>query len=1207
MSIIRISDTKKLNLPKGTVPPDIIASFKEKLNSYINKVNTAVSNNENEEHIKNIINDFLRMSFYSDNRFSINTDGYIDSTIKENGKLLAIIEAKSPQNKAEMITEDNINKKALWEAVYYYLEKTIDVSHSKAMVSTQAEVRRVIITDGIKWFLIDAAAIHNIIDGTIERRFWQYKNGKLPYHNDTAAFYEELKQHFESINIIDKLEYIYFDISECVAKKQNLTNLYKILSESYLLKNTPRINYEPHSLNNNFYHELLYIMGLKEKTQDNKLIVEIDSTIKNSLSDQVYKLLKEKEIDDDKINELTFELVLIWINRLLFIKLFEGQLISFNNDAPEYHIISHSKITSFDDLQNLFFDVLGTKDRSESEFQNKFSKIPYLNSSLFERSKLEKDYIHIRYLHNDVIERKSKSVLGKKSKSKLTLLEYIIDFLNSYNFASNIDTDNYTNQKEIIDAAVLGLIFEKLNGYKDGANYTPSVITEYIAKEAVETAIVNSVNAGMNWKCKSLTEIEDKIETRDERIAINNIINSIKICDPAVGSGHFLVSVLNRIIAVKKQLGVLFKYNSTERIKEYEIIVEEDVLVVRDGNGNPFVYNKNNNESREIQETLFNEKRIIIENCLFGVDINPKAVHICQLRLWIELLKNAYYKNGIMETLPNIDINIKPGNSLLYMKNFEVNKKISGYGDGDSITRIITDLKNFVNEYKSTKDKKTKWQLSAKIEQYRSAFISQFQYNKGKLEFDKDGNILALDNNIFENTVEWAFDFPEILDENGKFIGFDIIIGNPPYIQLQSMHKEADNLKKMNYITYARTGDIYCLFYELAYKLLKKDGILAFITSNKWMKAGYGEALRNFLSTQTNPIQIIDFAGEKVFDTATVDVNILMYQKCKNKNKTVACIIKDADWRNNLSGYFQQNSVENRFDNSASWVILSPIEQSIKRKIESIGVPLKDWDISINYGIKTGFNEAFIIDGKKKDELIAADPKSAEIIRPILRGRDIKRYGYDYADLYIIATFPSLHYNIDDYPAVKKHLLSFGKERLEQTGKEYIVNGELLKSRKKTNNKWFETQDSISYWDDFSRQKIVWGNLCLSAQYAYIEDEVFINAPSTMIVGGNKYLLAMLNSKVVDWYVRHLGVSRNGGYFEYKPMFVEQAPIPIVDKETQEKIEYLVDKLLNSYPNNTIENDIDNIIFSLYKLSSEESSFLASNPEIKAISSSVKE
>ena len=1191
MSIIKITDTQKLALPKESVSTTVLSEFKTALNSYISKINIAVANEENEEHIKNIINDFLRMSFYSDSRFSINTDGNIDSSIKENGKLLAIIEAKAPQNKSEMVTEENINKKALWEAVYYYLEKTIDVSHSKAMVSTTAEVRRLIITDGFKWFLVDSAAVHSIVDGEIERRFWQYKNNKLPYSNDTSAFYEELKQHLEKKNITEEMDYIYFDISECVSKKQSLSNLYKILSESYLLKNTPRVNYEPHSLNSNFYHELLYIMGLKENTQDNKLVVEIDPTIKNTLADQVYHLLKDKEIDDDKISELTFETIIIWINRLLFIKLFEGQLILFNSDAPEYHILSHDKITDFDDLQNLFFDVLGTKNRAESEFLNKFSKVPYLNSSLFERSSIENEFVHVRYLHNDLVDKKSKSVLGNKAPKQIPLLVYIIDFLNSYNFMSDICVDNCSNQKEIIDAAVLGLIFEKLNGYKDGANYTPSVITEYIAKEAVEKAVLNAVNAGMNWKCNDLSDIEDKIETRDERIQINNIINTIKICDPAVGSGHFLVSVLNRIIAVKKQLGVLFKYNSIERIKEYNITVEDDVLTVRDGNGNPFVYDKNNNESREVQETLFNEKRIIIENCLFGVDVNSKAVHICQLRLWIELLKNAYYKNGVMETLPNIDINIKVGNSLMSKINFVIGKKAQTDKDTG---KIINKYKELVQKYKSVSDKSEKKLLLKELRDTKDQVHGLYEQISFFTETDS----------TFDSAFEWAFEFPEILDEKGKFIGFDVVIGNPPYIQLQSMHEEADKLKKMDYRTYARTGDIYCLFYELAYKLLKKDGILAFITSNKWMKAGYGEALRNFLATQTDPMQLIDFAGEKIFDSATVDVNILMYQKRKNQNKTAACIIKDSGWRNNLSGYFHQNSMENRFDNSASWIILSPIEQSIKRKIESIGVPLKDWDISINYGIKTGFNEAFIIDGKKKDELIAADPKSAEIIRPILRGRDIKRYSYEFANLYIIATFPSKMYNIDDYPAVKKYLLSFGIERLEQTGKTYRLNGTTIKARKKTTNKWFETQDSISYWDDFSKQKIIWGEISDKPKFALDKKgEYSIVNTVFMMTGENlSYLITFLNSKLSEYYFSQIATTTGVGTVRWLKYKIELLPIPpvnCINKTIVDKLEGLCD-IKNT---NDVSNLIDETIYTIYSFSDEEIALVSGFESKNAISS----
>ena len=291
-------------------------------------------------------------------------------------------------------------------------------------------------------------------------------------------------------------------------------------------------------------------------------------------------------------------------------------------------------------------------------------------------------------------------------------------------------------------------------------------------------------------------------------------------------------------------------------------------------------------------------------------------------------------------------------------------------------------------------------------------------------------------------------------------------------------------LEKMSFQTFARTGDIYCLFYEKAHQLLKQGGICNFITSNKWMRAGYGEATRKFFIENTNPLILIDFAGVKVFETATVDVNILLYVKEKNTFNTLACIVKDKELKE-LSLYVRQHAQYTQFKNVNSWVILSDIEQRIKAKIEAIGTPLKDWDISINYGIKTGFNDAFIIDGEKRAELIAQDPKSEEIIRPILRGRDIKRYGYEFADLYIITTFPSLKIDIESYPAVKQHLLSFGYDRLKQTGDKG--------ARKKTNNKWFETQDSISYWEDFNKQKIMYPNMTKFMPFLLDNNGFFIN------------------------------------------------------------------------------------------------------------------
>ena len=291
-----------------------------------------------------------------------------------------------------------------------------------------------------------------------------------------------------------------------------------------------------------------------------------------------------------------------------------------------------------------------------------------------------------------------------------------------------------------------------------------------------------------------------------------------------------------------------------------------------------------------------------------------------------------------------------------------------------------------------------------------------------------------------------------------------------------------------------------------------------------------------------------------------------------------------------MSDFVKQNSCDCSFTTKESWVILSPIEQSIKKKIESAGIPLKDWDISINYGIKTGFNDAFIISGEKREEILSncktkeERKKTDDLIRPILRGRDIKRYSYEYADLYLIATFPAKHYDIEKYPAVKDYLLSFGMERLEQTGKEHTIKGEKIKARKKTNNKWFETQDSISYWDEFNKPKIVWGNLNLSATYTLAPAGMMINAPATMIVPASESLLCILNSKIADYYIRNLGVTRNGGYFEYKPMFIEQLPVP------QNIDEKLFEEFSNKELNN--EEEIDRKVYELYGLTDEEIQFL---------------
>ena len=659
------------------LPSNVVQSFGDLLKKYIADINIASNAGESEEHTKKIINSFLENGFYSQPDFQINTSSSIDSTIKHNGQLYALIETKRVHNKTEMVATDNLNKKALWELTLYYLNETRDVSSKRVKRKTDVEIRRLLMTDGLKWASIDANDFEKLCGGYLEKHFYKYQNGQLTYKNDTSKFYEDLRSYYDQIDINRNLPFVFFDLSQLQKARKNWSLVYKFFNKEYLLKFTIAQRTTIHTLNEHFYQELLYIMGLREVSDKNRNIIIIDPTIKNSLADQVYhKYTVDKELQPEDATEKTFELIIIWLNRLLFIKLFEGQLIAFNSDDPRYHILDNEKIKDFQNLSDLFFEVLGRKERANTAFFKQFAAVPYLNSSLFERTSIEKKDINVNELRNLPIERKANSVLGKKAAKQIAILEYIIDFLNSYSFAApSVEANVDDNGKDIIDAAVLGLIFEKLNGYKDGSHYTPSVITEYMCKETLEKVVLNKINATLSWDCHALCEVKEKTaRSREVAQKVNSVINSIRICDPAVGSGHFLVSALNRLIAIKNEAGVLFKYGTTERLVEYDITVNDDVLLVKDGQENTFKYDKDNYLSQQVQETLFNEKRTLIEDCLFGVDLNPKAVSICNLRLWIELLKNAYYKSGVMETLPNIDINIKCGNSLISRMDFEVGK-----------------------------------------------------------------------------------------------------------------------------------------------------------------------------------------------------------------------------------------------------------------------------------------------------------------------------------------------------------------------------------------------------------------------------------------------------------------------------------------------------------------------------------------------------
>jgi hypothetical protein len=498
----------------------------------------------------------------------------------------------------------------------------------------------------------------------------------------TDFFYQDIAKPAIA-QVIDRVKFTHFDLRDL--ENLDLIDLYKFLAPEHLLK-LPFVN-DSNSLNKPFYNELLYIIGLTEvKDKGKKLIGRVKegdrqagSLIENAISrleslGKLSRLSKPEEFgdtDEERLFNVALRLSINWINRILFLKLLEAQLIKYHqgdlDSIREFAFLNLEKVKSYNDLDGLFFDILAKEEnKREKDVKDTFANIPYLNSSLFELLEIEHETILMGNLKDRALPIFGATVLKDSNDNRrsgnINTLKYLFEFLSAYRFDRDESEDSQEDSEKLINASVLGLIFEKINGYKDGSFYTPSFITMYMCRETIRRAVVQKFNEVKGWNCEKIRDLHGRIE---DKMEANAIINSLKICDPAVGSGHFLVSALNEMIAIKSELRVLLDKEGMS-LRDYRVEVRNDKLLVYDDEGKLFAYRPNNAERQLVQETLFHEKQTIIEGCLFGVDINPNSVNICRLRLWIELLKHAYYRvDGKLETLPNIDINIKEGNSLI--------------------------------------------------------------------------------------------------------------------------------------------------------------------------------------------------------------------------------------------------------------------------------------------------------------------------------------------------------------------------------------------------------------------------------------------------------------------------------------------------------------------------------------------------------------
>ncbi len=842
MNVNKLKPRKALNKAFLKVKPNRteIEGFKANLITLLDRTNDS----ESEEFHKNLVSDFLKDTYYKQNHF-INTKGRNDLVIHNgpnaNSTVGVIIEAKKTTNKAEMVTAENLNKKAFQELVLYYLRERI--THKNL------EIKHLVATNINEWFIFDAVLFDRLFaqNKNFVNQFSDFENGRLA-DTKTDFFYKQIAEPFIS-NIDTVIEYTYFNIQDYQNQLRNtdkaddsaLIALFKLLSPEHLLK-LPFTN-DSNSLDKRFYSELLHIIGLTETKDGSKKLIDRNkegerntgSILENAIIqldslDKISRLDKPSQYGNtqqEKLFTVALELAITWVNRILFLKLLEAQLITYHKGDKSFAFLNLANIKNYDDLNSLFFQVLARKHNDRNEDVKKvFEKVPYLNSSLFEPTDMEQVTLFISNLKDDkTIPIYTQTVLkdqqGKKRAGQLSTLQYLFEFLDAYDFGAEGGEEIQEDNKTLINASVLGLIFEKINGYKDGSFFTPGFITMYMCRETIRKAVVQKFNETKNWNCNNIEDLYDKIEDRQEA---NTIVNSIKICDPAVGSGHFLVSALNEMIAVKNDLKIL-QDREGKRLKEYHVEVVNDELIVTDDEGELFEYNPTNKESQRIQETLFHEKQTIIENCLFGVDINTNSVKICRLRLWIELLKSAYYKQAgssnaayrELETLPNIDINIKCGNSLVSRFAIDADLKqalkkskwsidsyrnaVNTYRNAESkeqkreMERLIADIKsdfraNIDDPFKAKISKargmvenlatkiNTIKQWGEKIDKKLLAAFEKASNNLTKLETERDE---INSNKIYENAFEWRFEFPEVLNNDGDFVGFDVVIGNPPY------------------------------------------------------------------------------------------------------------------------------------------------------------------------------------------------------------------------------------------------------------------------------------------------------------------------------------------------------------------------------------------------------------------------------------------
>ncbi|BEJ84901.1 class I SAM-dependent DNA methyltransferase [Campylobacter jejuni] len=1202
--------------------------FSKALMQYLERLERSQS--ENEDYlVANALSPFLTMlNFKTHIKTKQKGKSEIDLAISKDEfskDLEVFIEAKKPNSK-EFITHAKVNSKALHEAILYYFRNR-QLSFS---------LKFIIITDFYKFYIFKISEFEELFykSPSFLKLFEEFCNPNSLFKGNTEEFYKEVAKLIE--NSKENLKGFLIDLTFLKDKQKSnfkkLASIYKTFHRDFLLSEfNPN---DANSLNNAFYKELLYILGLCESKQNSKLIIaksEESKEEQGTFYTAINSKLKEENF------ETILKLLILWLNRILFLKLIESNLVCFNDDK-NLKFLNFKKIPDFDKLSELFFEVLA-KEKSTRK-KSEFAYLPYLNSSLFEKQSIE-NTLEISSLSNDLKLFYYKNTVLKDDKCKakkgqVGLLEYLFEFLDSFDFGSDDEQSEILSQKELISSSVLGNVFEKLNGYKEGSFYTPSFITSYMCKESITKVVIDKFNAQFDLDAKNINELRKSLRKEDKK-AQKELLNSIKICDPAVGSGHFLVSALNVMLSIYDELNLFDE--------EFYLEVQNDEILITGRKGEFIEYKRPStpkDKAHLIQQELFHTKKDIIENNLFGVDINPNSCEITKLRLWIELLKHSFYQSfddenyHDLKTLPNIDINIKCGNSLVSY--FETGKSLSHYPnikermgkykrivkdykegfytDKSHINQEIKNLKiSFKNFCFADKFKKEMKGFNDKCEKYSKKYGNFLAVDDENLKFFVSANLALFDfdekeatkefanlkkeyDNIFNlesnHPFEWRFEFPEILDDDGNFKGFDLIIGNPPYIKENDNKDLFTNTKKLR--TYQGKMDIWYHFVGRGFDILKNNGYLAFIATNNWVTNSGAKKLRNIVLEESQILSLVDFSSFMVFDSASIQTMIMQFQKIKppknyefhfSKITTQTPIYDDAinllkNEKTQNNEILKINLTPKKFIDKTLNFTKSDYEE-LFNKIQKYGKFYLE-ESEVAQGIVPAIDEAFVI----KDKNVFSKNEQC-FIKEYYTGLSGKFYS-SFTDKYLIyLSNKNYSGNLDDLPNLKQHFQKY-KEILKESKIKYKTpNKPYFYLHREREEKFFKKGE----------EKIISQVRCIEPIFVY-SNENFYGSRALFFIQtcriNLKYLTGVLNSKLIAFWLKHKGKIQ-GNLFKIDKEPLLNIPIVNINSKNEklaDELINLVDEILKAkeQDKNTntqeLENKINSIVYKLYNLTEEE-------------------